>query len=252
MLHSFNYADGTSPNAGLIWDAAGNLYGAAYAAGAYGYGTVFKLTPQGSGQWNLTVLYNFNGHNSTGDAPYANLIFDPAGNLYGTTVLGGYFDSGMVFKLTPQATGEWTETIVRSFEPSNWDGGNPFGGLIIDAAGNLYGTTNQGGRYNYGAVFELTPHVGGGWSEKQLHVFNSNGTDGYSPYCTLLSDHAGHLYGVTYQGGIHNNGTVFRNHTLASVLRERPLRAHYCPLNRNRREQHLSLFVGKQRRLGRT
>lgn len=75
----------------------------------------------------------------------------------------------MVFELTPRLNGEWTETIVHSFEPSNWDGGNPYGGLIIDAAGNLYGTTNQGGRYNYGTIFELTPRAGGGgWSEKLL------------------------------------------------------------------------------------
>jgi uncharacterized repeat protein (TIGR03803 family) len=209
VLHSFNFSDGTSPYGGLIFDASGHLYGAAYAGGTYGYGTVFELTPQGSGQWNLTVLYNFNGQNSTGDAPYDPLIFDRAGNLYGTTVFGGYYDSGMVFELTPQTSGEWTETIVHSFEPSNWDGGNPYGGLIMDAAGNLYGTTSQGGRYNYGTVFKFTPKAGGGWSEQQLHVFNNNGRDGYTPYCTLLADKAGHLYGVTYQGGSHNNGTVF-------------------------------------------
>jgi uncharacterized repeat protein (TIGR03803 family) len=209
ILHSFVFSDGTSPSAGLVFDAAGNLYGSAFAGGAYGYGTVFKLTSQGSGQWNLSVLFNFNGHDSTGDGPYATLIFDKAGKLYGTTALGGYYDCGMVFELSPQASGEWTETIVHSFEPSDWDGGTPYGGLIIDTAGNLYGTTNQGGRYNYGTVFELTPQAGGGWSEKQLHVFNNNGRDGYAPYCTLLADKFGNLYGITYQGGTHNDGMVF-------------------------------------------
>jgi uncharacterized repeat protein (TIGR03803 family) len=209
ILQNFNFSEGANPYGGLIFDHSGNLYGAAYAGGTYGYGTVFKLTPHGAGQWKLTVLYNFDGHNSTGDAPNATLIFDHAGNLFGTTVFGGYYDSGMVFKLTPRASGEWVETIVHSFEPSNWDGGNPYGGLIIDAAGNLYGTTNQGGRYNYGTVFELTPESNGAWSETQLHVFNSNGRDGYSPYCTLLSDKARNLYGVTYQGGTHNKGMVF-------------------------------------------
>jgi uncharacterized repeat protein (TIGR03803 family) len=131
------------------------------------------------------VLYNFNGQNSTGDAPYAPLIFDREGSLYGTAVFGGYYDSGMVFELTPQTSGEWTETIVHSFEPSNWDGGNPYGGLIMNAAGNLYGTTSQGGRDNYGTVFKFTHKAGGGWSEQQLHVFNNNGRDGYTPYCTL-------------------------------------------------------------------
>jgi uncharacterized repeat protein (TIGR03803 family) len=209
VLHNFNFSDGISPYAGLVFDGSGNLYGATYAGGTYGYGTVFELTPQGSGQWNETVLFNFNGQNATGDAPYATLIFDTAGNLYGTTVFGGTYDSGMVFELTPQAGGEWTETVVHSFEPSNWDGGNPFGGLTTDAAGNLYGTTNQGGRFNYGTVFKLTPRAGGGWTEGLLHVFNNNGKDGYNPYCTLLSDSAGNLYGVTYQGGTHNGGTVF-------------------------------------------
>jgi uncharacterized repeat protein (TIGR03803 family) len=208
VLHSFNFSDGTGPYGGFIFDTSGNLYGAASGGGTYGYGTVFELMPQ-NGQWNLMVLYSFNGQNSTGEAPYDSLIFDSKGNLYGTTALGGYYDSGMVFELTPQTGGQWTETIVHSFEPSNWDGGNPYGGLIMDAAGNLYGTTSQGGKHNYGTVFKFTPEAGGGWSEQQLHVFNNNGRDGYTPYCTLLADKAGHLYGVTYQGGAHNAGTVF-------------------------------------------
>jgi len=209
VLDNFGSGDGNSPYAGLVFDASGNLYGATYAGGTYGYGTVFELTPKGSGQWNETVIFNFNGQNSTGDGPYGTLIFDTAGNLYGTTVYGGTYDSGMVFELTPQVSGEWSETIVHSFEPSDWDGGNPFGGLVMDATGDLYGTTYQGGKFNYGTVFELKPKIGGGWSEKLLHVLNSNGKAGYNPYCTLLSDKAGNLYGVTYQGGTHNDGTVF-------------------------------------------
>ncbi|HEY6769982.1 MAG TPA: choice-of-anchor tandem repeat GloVer-containing protein [Candidatus Sulfotelmatobacter sp.] len=209
VLLNFDYTNGYSTYAGLIFDAYGNLYGAAYAGGAYGYGTVFELTPQGSGQWNATVLYNFNGQNSTGDAPYGTLIFDSAGNLYGTTLFGGTYDSGMVFELTPQTSGEWTEIVVHSFEPSNWDSGNPFAGLVMDAAGNLYGTANQGGRFNYGTVFKLTPNADGGWTEQRLHDFNNNSRDGYAPYCTVLLDNAGNLYGVTYQGGTQNSGTVF-------------------------------------------
>jgi uncharacterized repeat protein (TIGR03803 family) len=210
ILHNFNFGDGTSPNAGLVFDSAGNLYGTAFSGGKFGFGTAFELTPTAAEKWTLKVLHNFDGHNSTGDGPYGTLMFDKAGNLYGTTVFGGYYDSGMVFKLTPNASGKWPETVVHSFQPSNWDGGNPYGGLIIDAEGNLYGTTNQGGRYNYGTVFELTPKAGGGWSEKLLHVFNNNDKDGYYSYCTLLSDTAGNLYGVTYQGGTHNSGTVFK------------------------------------------
>lgn len=209
VLHNFDFSDGISPYAGLVFDASGNLYGTTYTGGAYGYGTVFEMMPQGSGEWDETVLFNFNGQNSSGDAPYDSLIFDTAGNLYGTTVFGGTYDSGMVFELTPQAGGAWTETVVHSFEPSDWDGGNPFGGLLIDAAGNLYGTTNQGGKFNYGTVFKLEPKAGGDWTEKLLHVFNDNDRDGFSPYCTLLADSAGNLYGVTYQGGTDNEGIVF-------------------------------------------
>jgi uncharacterized repeat protein (TIGR03803 family) len=209
VIHNFNFTDGYTTYAGLIFDTSGNLYGAGYAGGTYGYGTVFELTPLGSGQWNASTLYNFNGQNATGDAPYATLIFDPAGNLSGTTLFGGTYDSGMVFKLTPQAGGTWSETIVHSFEPSNWDGGNPYGGLVMDAAGNLYGTTTQGGKFNYGTVFKLTPQASGGWTETLLHVFSNNGRDGINPYCSLLLDKANNLYGVTYQGGTHNNGTVF-------------------------------------------
>lgn len=209
VLHSFQFTDGTGPYAGLVFDAIGNLYGAASSGGTYGYGTVFELTPQGIGQWNLTVLFDFNGQNATGDAPYGTPVFDNVGNLYGTTAFGGTYDSGMVFELTPQGNGQWTETIVHSFEPSNWDGGNPYGGLIVDSAGSLYGATSAGGRFNYGAVYKLTPKTGGAWKEELLHAFNDNGKDGYTPYCGLLSDSAGNFYGVTYQGGSQNDGLVF-------------------------------------------
>ena len=209
ILYTFNYSDGIGPIAGLLFDASGNLYGTTTAGGAYGFGTVFELTPQTNGEWNESAIFNFDGRNSTGDEPYATMIFDAAGNLYGTTVQGGYYDSGMVFKLSPQTDGTWTETIVHSFEPSNWDGGNPYGGLMMDAAGNLYGTTNLGGRYNYGTVYQLTPTAGGKWSEKILHFFNNNGKDGYNPYCTLASDKAGSLFGVTFGGGTRGQGTLF-------------------------------------------
>lgn len=211
ILHNFDFngTDGLAPYAGVIFDGSDNLYGTTYGGGTFGDGTVFELTPQRSGEWDETILYNFNGQSAAGEAPYGTLIWDADGNLYGTTVLGGIYDAGTVFELTPQTGGNWTENALHAFEPSDWDGGNPFGGLIFDGSGNLYGTTNQGGEFNYGTVFELTRKANGTWAEKQLHTFQDNGTDGYSPYCNLVLDSSGNLYGVTYQGGKYNDGTLF-------------------------------------------
>jgi uncharacterized repeat protein (TIGR03803 family) len=212
ILYNFNSysGDATGPYSGLVFDGAGNLYGSTTSGGAYGNGTVFELTPESGGTWTETVLFSFDGQNSTGDGPGATPVFDAAGNLYGTTIYGGYYDSGMVYELTPpKEGGAWTETILHSFEPSDWDGGNPFGGLVLDSADNLYGTTNLGGRYNQGTVFEISPKKGGGWTEKLLHTFLNNGKDGRNPYCNLVSDTVGNLYGVAYAGGTENDGMVF-------------------------------------------
>ena len=142
VLHAFNGKDGGStPYGGVIFDAAGNLYGTTYEGGAQGLGTVFKLASNADQDWTETVLYSFNG--SDGGASYAGLIFDGAGNLYGTTGGGGAHDWGTVFKLVPNADGSWTESVLHSFD-GNGDGGFPTAGLIFDAAGNLYGTTQLG------------------------------------------------------------------------------------------------------------
>ncbi len=211
VLHSFGSGtDGASPFVGLIFDAAGNLYGTTTYGGTYGVGTVFELTPTAGGDWLETVLYSFgiNGL-SDGGYPWAGLIFDAAGNLYGTTFYGGTYNRGTVFELTPMSGGGWTETVLHSFNPNNGtDGFNPYAGLIFDAAGNLYGTAYYGGSYGGGTVFELTPAAGGGWTETVLRSFG-NGTDGFWPYAGLIFDHAGNLYGTTEYGGTHNYGTVF-------------------------------------------
>ncbi len=218
VLLNFNGQDGRLPQAGLIFDAAGNLYGTTEGGGtgsncgAFGCGTVFELTPAAGGGWTETVLYSFGGSPDGAD-PLAGLIFDAAGNLYGTTGAGGTYDYGTVFELTPAAGGGWTETVLHNFNYNVTDGYYPYAGLIFDAAGNLYGTTSQGGTYGYGwgTVFELTPAAGGGWTEKVLHSFpDYNGTDGTSPYAGLIFDAAGNLYGTTSQGGTYIfRGTVF-------------------------------------------
>ena len=208
VLHSFNQngTDGYEPFAGLIFDAAGNLYGTTFAGGTYDLGTVFELTPAAGGTWTEKVLWSF-GNGTDGHKLYAGLIFDAAGNLYGTTVGGGTPDLGTVFELTPAAGGTWTEKVLYNFGGGT-DGTAPYGGLIFDAAGNLYGTTSQGGTSNLGTAFELTPAGGGTWTEKVLHTFGS-GTDGVDLVAGLIFDGAGNLYGMTLRGGTYALGTAF-------------------------------------------
>jgi uncharacterized repeat protein (TIGR03803 family) len=221
VLHSFNYngKDGFEPEASLILDAAGNVYGTTTYGGTgggcnVGCGTVFELTPRAGGRWTEKVLHSFNYNGKDGVDPYAGLIFDTANNLYGTTGGGGAYTYGTVFELTPKAGGGWMEKVLHNFNGT--DGLLPEAGLISDAIGNLYGTTCCGGASGVGCggegcgtVFELTPKAGGRWTEKVLHSFSDNGKDGVTPYSGLISDAAGNLYGTTYFGGASGGGTVF-------------------------------------------
>ncbi len=149
MLHSFSsngYGRVIVPYAGLIFDAAGNLYGTTYVAAALTTcGTVFELTPKAGGGWTEKVLHSFNLNGTDGAYPYASLIFDAAGNLYGTTSAGGTHGNGTVFELSPKQGGGWTEKVLHSFRIAARTGMRPQAGLIFDAAGNLYGTTSEGG-----------------------------------------------------------------------------------------------------------
>ncbi len=209
VLHSFgNGSDGVNPLSGLIFDAAGNLYGATWLGGVHSLGTVFELSPAGDGRWTEKTLHSF-GNGSDGTQPLVSLIFDTDGNLYGTTYEGGIHGDGTVFELSPKQGGSWTEKVLHSFG-NGTDGSFPLYGvsLIFDTAGNLYGTTYEGGIHGLGTVFELMPSGGGDWTEKVLHSFGG-GSDGISPYASLIFDTAGNLYGTTFEGGIHNGGTVF-------------------------------------------
>jgi uncharacterized repeat protein (TIGR03803 family) len=215
VLYSFcslaNCADGNWPITGLIFDPAGNLYGTTRFGGANDAGTVFQLTPNQNGGWTESVLYSFCSLVNCADQPFTGLIFDPAGNLYGTTYYGGAYDSGTVFQLMPNQKGGWTESVLYSFCCA--DGAGPVAGLIFDRAGNLYGTTFEGGLGAVGGtVFQLTPNQNGGWTERVLHRFCSltNCADGEQPEAGLIFDPAGNLYGTTTQGGAHNSGTVFQ------------------------------------------
>ena len=166
-LYSFKGArhqDGGGPAYGLIADSEGNLYGTASSGGngpcgSGGCGVVFELSPPSNGSWTERVLYNFQGGND-GETPFCNLVFDHAGNLYGTTLQGGYrpgyLGYGTVFKLTPGTGGQWTETVLYRFT-GGVDGADPYGGVVLDSAGNLYGTTQEGGSLAAGTVWEVTP-----------------------------------------------------------------------------------------------
>jgi len=154
VLHSFNGKDGGIPYAGLVFDAAGNLYGTTFG------NTVFQLAPRANGKWTEKVLHIFNGKRGAGPGA-GSLIFDAAGNLYGTTEVGGAYTRicgngcGTAFELSPGANGTWNEKILYRFNRTN--GYYPIAGVIMDAAGNLYGTTSSGGAHGQGTVFEITP-----------------------------------------------------------------------------------------------
>jgi len=201
VIYSFNGMEGGVGPLGLISDAAGNLYGTTQSTFTNG-GVVFKLSHDASGRWSETVLHTFQGMAN----PASGLVFDKARNLYGTTQNGGTYGGGTVFKLTPEPDGKWSETVLHTFQGKN--GANPNGELVIDRAGNLYGTTASGGGHNLGLVFKLAPNTNGEWIETVLHDFQ--GTDGATPSAGLIFDSAGNLYGTTYFGGAHNNGTVFK------------------------------------------
>jgi uncharacterized repeat protein (TIGR03803 family) len=201
-------SNGFNPAAGLISDAGGNLYGTTVNGGESGCGAVFELALKGGG-WTEKILHTFRP--GDGVNPQGGLISDAAGNLYGTTEYGGVDGAGTVFELAPKADGHWTEKILLSFDSHNFGGFNPVAGLILDASGNLYGTTVSGGAYYYGTVFELTPKAGGDWAEKVLQNFDDNDEGGFAPYSSLIFDAVGNLYGAATYGGNHGllYGTVF-------------------------------------------
>jgi uncharacterized repeat protein (TIGR03803 family) len=202
VLHSFSSAAGgaVGPEAGVVRDAAGNLYGTTLFGGTYGLGTVYKLDKSG----NETVLHSFSGVGSDGAYAYAGLVRDGKGGLYSTTYNGGDYGQGTIFKVS----GKGVETIY-SFKASG-DGSAPYGALVADGKGNFYGTTWGGGAYGYGTVFKLNP----AGVETVLYSFKGS-PDGAAPLAGLVMDTNGNLYGATYFGGdavcsSAGCGTVFK------------------------------------------
>lgn len=155
ILHTFTGGlDGESPTCALVFDARGSLYGTTFAGGQFGYGNVFKLIPNADGTWTERVLHQFTGGRD-GSTPFASLTFDAQGNLYGSAVRGGVYGYGVVFEMKPTGNGGWTYSVLYSFNDNV--GAYPYAGLVLDAAGNLYGSTAGDGTKTFGSVFEITP-----------------------------------------------------------------------------------------------
>jgi uncharacterized repeat protein (TIGR03803 family) len=226
VLYSFcarggtSCTDGSSPAADLIIDKAGHLYGTTLDGGLNNEGVVFELTPNAAGtQWAETVLHSFCAQVACADGafPEGGLIMDKEGRLYGTTFGGGGTTefAGTVFELAPNAARtRWTETVLYIFcsQPGCIDGSGPVSGLLMDSAGHLYGTTQDGGTHGQyeGTVFELIPNSARTqWSEKVLYSFCARGgtscSDGAQPGSGLIMV-SGHLYGTTAEGGAHDAG----------------------------------------------
>jgi uncharacterized repeat protein (TIGR03803 family) len=213
VLYSFQGAtvgDGSGPQGSLVFDKKGSLYGTTSSGGAYGFGTVFELTPPtvSGGAWTETILYSFKG-GTDGASPASNVIFDLT-TLVGTTPVGGASNFGTVFQLTPpkKKGSPWTEAILYSFTGRS-DGGKPYGGVVLKAK-NLYGTTLDGGPSSQGAVFELlAPTVAGKpWTENVIYGF-TGGKDGGKPYAGVVFGKSGVLCGTTGLGG-SGYGVVFQ------------------------------------------
>jgi uncharacterized repeat protein (TIGR03803 family) len=188
------------PEGGVVFDNSGNLYGVLNSYSPAG--AVFQLSPTGSG-WTTQILHVFSG--SDGANPGVGLIIDPSGNLYGATQGEGSGGGGTVFALTP-TQGGWTFNTLYSFQGE----GPPYGPLyqlMMDSAGNLYGTTYLSGAYGYGSVFKLTPD-NGSWTHTSLHDF-TGGSDGRYPVSNVIIDAHGNLYGTAAQGGAYGVGVIW-------------------------------------------
>jgi uncharacterized repeat protein (TIGR03803 family) len=208
------------PTGSLLMDSAGNLYG---TANAYA-GEIFELSPNGTGGWTETVLYTISQNDGLSVSP---VVMDGAGNLYGTVAYGpGYNGVGFVFKEGRNTDGVWQFQVL--FEFGEADGAQPWGGVIVDASGNLYGTTALGGTSTNcangcGVVYALTESSQGMWNEKVIHQFT--GTNGSDPQGSLMMDAAGNLYGTTQTGGSKGFGIVFKLTKTGSGWKSSALRA---------------------------
>jgi uncharacterized repeat protein (TIGR03803 family) len=220
--------DANGPTYGLVVDKVGNLYGQSYGGGTTGGGTVYEFSPQPNGLWADTILWDFctAPYCYDGVYPSANLIFDSAGNMYGTASYGGTGEYGVVFELTPGPGITWAQKVLYNFQNNGKDGVNPNDTLVLDSSGNLYGTCGTGGKYGYGIVFRLTPRKSGTWNEHILYSFKGNG-DGNNPQGGVVLDAAGNVYGMTQNGGSSGFGNVFELENNGGKFTERVIH-NFC------------------------
>ena len=201
VVHNFAFSDGSGPSGSLLMDPLGNIYGTTIFGGASDHGTVFKIDPRG----NESVLYSFTG-GADGDEPEQGVILDSAGNLYGTTAAGGISCGGLgcsvIFKLSPDGN----ESTVFSFSGYPTDGADANGPLLMDPAGNLYGTTFGGGTEadSDGTIFKIDP------TGKETILYQFSKANGMLLLWGLIRDRTGNIYGTTTQGGANGLGTIFR------------------------------------------
>ena len=202
ILYSFGAGtDGAAPVARVTLDASGNLYGTTSSGGAYGYGTVFQLKPGSA--WTENILHSFQNADD-GATPYAGLVSDAAGNLYGAATDGGTNGGGTVFELTPSG-GSWNFSVLAS-QPG-WGISGTFRDLVLDDSGNIYGTTHCDGANSAGTIYELSPS-GGAWTYTLLYTF-TGGSDGLYSISNLVLRN-GSLYGTTIDGGADGAGVIYK------------------------------------------
>ena len=202
-IYDFSSGGGGQPYAGLVLDSSGNLYGSTFGYGYLADGTVFELSPSGSG-WAENTLYAFRG-GSDGQNPHGGVIFDQFGNLYGTAAYGGSGNGGTVFKLT-NMNGSYTFDLLYSLTGAGSAG--PVGSLTMDAAGNLYGATAKDGAYGYGSIFKLIPNGEGNWTYVDLHDFTGE-SDGEYPLDGVTLDSNGNIFGTASDVSDLGYGVVF-------------------------------------------
>ena len=207
VIHTFTGGnDGATGSAGRMLLQHGRLFGAATAGGMYGSGVVFELTPTAVGEWDFRTLYSFHGQ-PDGSFPYGALLRVGSGKIYGTTYYGGKNGIGSIYELSPRLVGEWDGRVIYSFQTGS-DGNSPISNLVHDAAGNLYGTTSEGG-LGTGTIFKLTPIGGGQWTESVVHPFAGPPDGGFS-YNGMVVDRFGNFYGATVHGGTDDDGCVYK------------------------------------------
>jgi uncharacterized repeat protein (TIGR03803 family) len=200
VLYAFGASpDGANPIGSVAFDAKGNLYGTTSAGGANGYGTIFELK---ASKWTETTLHDFQNGND-GGTPYAGIVGDMKGNLYGAATQGGVNGGGTTFQLTPAGNG-WNFNVLAS-QPG-WGISGDERNVLVDSAGNVYGTTHCDGTNSAGTIYEISPS-GNGWNYSLLYTFNGGGDGVYSISNLVMKN--GKLFGTTIYGGAHSAGDVF-------------------------------------------